>query len=372
MLTRSLVALLLWVAGLLAPVAAHGPVPTLSENRVWAPAVENQTFTGADRLLSLELHRSNAPPTVRFASGDSVGPFRGIRPVYWRKQVIDSAILAVKEGKHESVGPFLESTAGILSEIGSTSFNLFGRASHLQGIQGVTGSDAYRPRGVSTKELGELFNIAFGGTEESPVLNPNSPEFATGTDIGEFIEIVGGPAVGLTKMGRAALSLAQRKSAERIHSYLLRSVNRQLDAVGAPAVERQALEGSLRQGLRGQVVERLRRFMLGFDRHAEKFRPREAELALSLEAQLGITLRRAGRREAGDFVHGKEIFDVVGGGPGNVQDIIDSITRHVSKVNRPVIDWQSIPKEFRKHVRNFVDGLEVPSGTRIIHINPGN
>lgn len=76
MLTRSLVALLLWVAGLLAPVAAHGPVPTLSENRVWAPAVENQTFTGADRLLSLELHRSNAPPTVRFASGDSVGPAR--------------------------------------------------------------------------------------------------------------------------------------------------------------------------------------------------------------------------------------------------------------------------------------------------------
>ena len=65
--------LLLWLLAQL-PLAASGPTYVLSESRVWAPAVENQTFTGADRLLSLELHRSNAPPTVLCASDCSVSP----------------------------------------------------------------------------------------------------------------------------------------------------------------------------------------------------------------------------------------------------------------------------------------------------------
>jgi hypothetical protein len=68
--------LLLWLLAQL-PLAASGPTFVLSESRVWAPAISDQTLSHADRLLRQELHRSNAPPTVLFASDDSVSPASG-------------------------------------------------------------------------------------------------------------------------------------------------------------------------------------------------------------------------------------------------------------------------------------------------------
>lgn len=77
MFARLLVVCFLWLAGLLLPVAASGPVSVLDESRVWASSLLDQTFVGAVPVVSLESHRSNAPPRYDVVSGDSVSPASG-------------------------------------------------------------------------------------------------------------------------------------------------------------------------------------------------------------------------------------------------------------------------------------------------------
>jgi hypothetical protein len=95
MFTRLLVVCFFWLAGLLLPAAASGPVPVLDESRVWAVSLLDQTFVGAVPVVSLESHRSNAPPRYDVASGDCSGP---TKPAL---QGPAPKVHAGKQGKHQ-------------------------------------------------------------------------------------------------------------------------------------------------------------------------------------------------------------------------------------------------------------------------------
>ncbi|WP_410786748.1 hypothetical protein [Kribbella sp. C-35] len=107
-----------------------------------------------------------------------------------------------------------------------------------------------------------------------------------------------------------------------------------------------------------------RRYSLGYDPAVGKFRETEAETALRVEADRGVTLARATRPDDCDWVDGDgRTYDAVGNFPARFfeaewENLQLRVVDHLEKAQFVPVDISQFTRDQRSLVREFVDRFD--------------